>query len=154
MIRRALAAALPDYMVPSTFVMLDALPSMPNGKVDRSRLPEPGGARPELGSSYVGPRTPTEEKLTEIWAEVLNLHGVGIHDNFLDLGGHSLLATQVISRAIRAFEVELPLQSLLRAATVADMALSITQSQAERADQAAIERMLEDLETLSDQRIN
>lgn len=154
MIRRALAAALPDYMVPSTFVMLDALPLTPNGKVDRSRLPEPGGARPELDSSYVAPRTPTEEKLAEIWAGVLCLDKVGIADSFLDLGGHSLLATQVISRVITDFEVELPLQSLFGAPTVADMGLAITQSQAEKAGQADVERMLADLETLSEAQVD
>ncbi len=85
-----------------------------------------------------------------IWAEALGLDQVGIQDNFLELGGDSLLAGQVISRVIHAFRVELPLRSLFESPTVADMAVAITQSQAKAADPGDIERMLAELETLSD----
>ncbi|HEX9142910.1 MAG TPA: non-ribosomal peptide synthetase, partial [Candidatus Binatia bacterium] len=97
-LRRTLAERLPEYMVPSAFVLLSALPLLPNGKIDQRSLPAPGNSRPELEESFVAPRTPAEVLLAEIWAEVLKLEGVGIHDNFFDLGGHSLLATQVMSR--------------------------------------------------------
>ena len=153
-LRRALAETLPDHMIPSAFVPLDTLPMTPNGKLDRRGLPAPGTERPELNSPFVAPRTPVEDKLASIWAQVLGLNDVGIHDNFLDLGGHSLLATQLISRVITDFEVELPLQSLFGAPTVADMAVAITQSQAEKAGQAGIERILADLETLSDEQVD
>ena len=118
--------------------------------MDRRGLPAPGSARPELGTSFVGPRTPVEQGLTEIWAEVLGLYQVGIQDNFLDLGGDSLLASQVISRMIRTFRVELSIRSLLEASTVADMAVAITQDRAKSAGQSDIDRMLAELEALSD----
>ena len=85
-------------MVPSAFVFLDLIPLTSNGKVDRKALPAPDQNRFDLEESFVAPRTPVEEMIAEIWAEVLKLDRVGIHDNFFDLGGHSLLATQVISR--------------------------------------------------------
>ena len=148
-LRSYLEQKLPDYMVPSAFVMLDALPALPNGKLDRTALPDPGHARPELANAYVAPRTPVEIALAEVWAEVLRLDQVGVHDNFLELGGDSLLAGQVISRVINTFRVELPLQSLFQAPTVADMALAITQRRAKAADQAAYDRMLVELEALT-----
>ena len=136
-------------MVPSVFVFLDALPTLPNGKLDRQGLPAPGSARPELGTALVGARTPVEQGLLEVWAEVLGLDEVGVHDDFLELGGDSLLAGQVVSRVISEFRVELPLRSLFQAPTVADMALAITQRQAKAADQADLDRLLAELEALS-----
>jgi amino acid adenylation domain-containing protein len=121
-LRRVLAETLPDSMIPSAFVMLDAMPLTPNGKVDRQALSVPDQARPALESTFVAPRTPVEKVLTEIWAEVLGLEHVGIQDNFFELGGHSLLATQVMSRLRGAFQVELPLRSLFEAPTVANLA--------------------------------
>lgn len=127
-LRQALAEKLPDYMIPSAFVTLDALPLTPNGKVDRRALPDPGRSRPELDIPFVAPRTPGEERLAQIWAEVLSLDQVGIHDKFLDLGGDSLLATQVISRVRKAFSVELPLRSLFEMPTVSGLANVIQKS--------------------------
>ena len=135
-LRRALAEKLPDYMIPSAFVMLDTLPLTGTGKVDRRALPEPSQARPELDNAFVASRTPVEKALAEIWAEALGLEQVGIHDSFLDLGGHSLLATKVISRVINAFQVELPLRALFESPTVAAMAVIITQRQANKAEAA------------------
>jgi surfactin family lipopeptide synthetase A len=141
---------LPNYMVPSNFVFLDALPLTPNGKVDRNALPVPDTTRPDLEETYMAPRTPVEKTLSEIWAEVLGLEKMGIHDNFFELGGHSLLATRVVSRLRNAFRVELLLRSFFESPTIAEMALVITQKQAEKVDQEEIERMLDELEALSD----
>ncbi|MBC8427806.1 non-ribosomal peptide synthetase [bacterium] len=89
---------LPDYMVPSAFVMLDALPLTPNGKVDRRALPAPDRTRPELEETFVAPHTPIASLIAEVWQEVLGVEKVGVYDNFFDLGGHSLLSMQVIAR--------------------------------------------------------
>ena len=150
-LRRFLSEKLPDYMIPSVFVKLDALPLTPNGKVDRKALPVPDSSRPELGTPFVAPRSPTEEKLAQIWAEVLSLDQVGIQDNFFDLGGHSLLDTQVISRVINKFRVELPLISLFQSPTVADMTVVITENMARKAGDKELARMLAELESISDE---
>ena len=102
-LRSFLKAKLPEYMVPAAFVPLDALPLMPNGKVDRRALPAPDRTRPELEKEFIAPRTPVEELLAEVWAQVLGIERVGIYDNFFELGGHSLLATQAVSRMREAF---------------------------------------------------
>jgi amino acid adenylation domain-containing protein len=124
-LRSFLKEKLPEHMVPAVFVALDALPLLPNGKVDRRALPAPDRTRPELEKAFVAPRTPTEELLSAIWAQVLDIERVGIHDNFFDLGGHSLLATQVVSRIREFFQVELPLRRLFEFPTVAGLAESI-----------------------------
>ena len=121
-LRGFLKDKLPEYMVPSAFVMLDALPLTPNGKIDRKALPAPDEARPDPIGALVAPRTPTEELLAGIWTKLLHVEKVGIHENFFDLGGHSLLVTQVISRVREAFRVELPLRSLFEAPNVAGLA--------------------------------
>ena len=121
---------LPDYMVPSAFVVLDSFPRTRHDKVDRRALPAPDRVRPELNKAFVAPRNPTEEGLSKIWAEVLGIDQVGVHDNFFELGGHSLLATQVISRVRQAFKQELPLARLFEVPTVAGLAETIIDGQA------------------------
>jgi amino acid adenylation domain-containing protein len=121
-LRSFLAENLPEYMVPSALVVLDALPLTPNGKLNRGALPTPDIGRLELENTFVAPRTPVEETLTGIWAEVLGLEQVSIHDNFFELGGHSLRATQVISRIQDAFAVKFTLHSLFETPTVAGFA--------------------------------
>jgi amino acid adenylation domain-containing protein len=127
-LRNFLREKLPDYMIPSAFVLLDALPLTPNGKVDRLALPAPDPTRPELGNPFVAPRTSIEERIAGIWSQVLGLEQVGVHDNFFDLGGHSLLATQVISRVRETYEIELSMQSFFEAATVAGIAAMIVRA--------------------------
>ncbi|HLF05225.1 MAG TPA: alpha/beta fold hydrolase [Dehalococcoidia bacterium] len=121
-LRRTLAQKLPDYMVPSAFVMLEALPTLPNGKVNRRALPDPCFGRPELQNPFVKPRTPLEEDLCAAWVEVLGLDQVGVHDDFLDLGGDSLLASTLMAHVEKIFQMRLPLSTLMQASTVAQMA--------------------------------
>jgi acyl carrier protein len=137
-------------MIPSRFVFLDAPPLTANGKVDRRALPEPGNSRPELETSYVAPRTPTETELAIIWSEVLSIDQVGIHDNFFDLSGHSLAATRVVFQVIKKFQLELPLQSLFQSPTVSEMAVVIAENQAKKLDETDLHRILAELESLSD----
>ncbi|MEM9220495.1 MAG: amino acid adenylation domain-containing protein [Cyanobacteria bacterium P01_F01_bin.150] len=120
-LRHFIKEQLPDYMVPSTFVMLDAMPLSPAGKLDRHSLPEPKTCRPHLATPYIAPSTPTEKKLAEIWAETLGIEGIGIQDNFFELGGHSLLTIQLISRIAQVFTVDIPLSHLLQAPTISGL---------------------------------
>jgi amino acid adenylation domain-containing protein len=124
-LRQSLQSKVPDYMVPSTYVMMDALPLTPSGKVDRRRLPQPDEARPELVDTYEPARTPVEEVLAGIWADVLRLERVGVNDNFFELGGYSLPAVRLMSRVRETFHVELPLHSLFEKPTVARLAEAI-----------------------------
>ncbi|MEH2262461.1 non-ribosomal peptide synthetase [Nostoc sp.] len=119
-LRHYLQQKLPGYMLPSAFVMLEALPLTSNGKVDFRALPE-AEFHPELQQNFVAPRTPIEEMLTSIWAEVLLIPQVGVYDNFFELGGHSLLATQAISRVQSTLGIEFPLRSLFEAPTIAEL---------------------------------
>jgi acyl carrier protein len=129
-LRGFLRQTLPEYMVPSLFLFLEALPLSPSGKVDREALPAPDGARPDLEREYVAPRTDTETKLAEICSELLRLDRVGVYDNFFELGGHSLLATQFMSRVRDTFDAEVPLRSLFEHPTVAELAQEIIEIQA------------------------
>ncbi|MBV9108414.1 MAG: amino acid adenylation domain-containing protein, partial [Gemmatimonadetes bacterium] len=123
-LRAHLAARLPEYMLPSAFVAMDALPLTRNGKVDRRALPEPDAAATS-GGAYVAPRTPTEQALAAIWAELLGAARVGVEDGFFALGGHSLLATRVVSRVRDAFGVDLALRAVFESPTVAGLAAEI-----------------------------
>jgi acyl carrier protein len=123
-------------MLPSAFVFMDALPLTPNGKLDRKTLPAP-----ELASSaktFVAPRTAAEEVLAEIWAEVLRLERVGVHDNFFDLGGHSLLIMRLLARIQATFDVEISIRTVFAMPTLDAMAGEIER------------RIYEDLATMSD----
>ena len=121
-LRTFLKDRLPEHMMPAAFIVLDSFPLNANGKVNRRALPAPDAQRPELDEAFVACRTPTEELLAQIWAHVLGVQRVGIHDNFFQLGGHSLLATQVVSRIREAFKVEMPLRHLFETPTVAGLA--------------------------------
>jgi amino acid adenylation domain-containing protein len=117
-LREYLQAKLPDYMVPSLFVMLDALPLSSNGKVDRRALPRPDETGPEREITFVAPRTAAEEVVAGVWSNVLGVEQIGVHDSFFTLGGHSLLAVQLTLRLRKAFQVELPVRSLFEKPTV------------------------------------
>jgi acyl carrier protein len=106
-LRHFLQQTLPNYMVPSAFVMLEALPLTPNGKVDRKALPEPDLARPEPGETFATPSNPIEPLIAEIWQDLLRVEQVSVYDNFFDLGGHSLLVMQVIARIENELGVQL-----------------------------------------------
>jgi acyl carrier protein len=121
-VRNFLKDKLPDYMLPAIFVVLDELPLTPNGKVDRRALPDPDWDRANLEGDYVAARSPIEDILTGIWAEVLGVDQIGIHDSFFELRGHSLLATQVISRVREVFGLDIPLRSLFESPTIAGLA--------------------------------
>ncbi|RKI38367.1 amino acid adenylation domain-containing protein [Corallococcus sp. AB004] len=145
-LRRALKSRLPEYMVPSAFVPLEALPLTSNGKVDRKALPDVSGARPASEHPYVEPRSDVEQKLALILAEILGVARVGIHDDFFELGGHSLLATRTISRIRSELGVELPLSALFENPSIARLSVHLVQAQSTQADQAELEQLLALLE--------
>jgi len=116
---------LPDYMIPSALVVMEALPLTTNGKIDRSALPPPDHLRSELETAFTAPRTQTEQIVANIFSEVLGLDRVGLHDNFFESGGHSLLATQVVSRLRESFSMELPLRWIFESPTVLELAARV-----------------------------
>jgi amino acid adenylation domain-containing protein len=132
-LREHLKRSLPEYMMPSAFVFLEKMPLLGNGKVDWRAFPAPEG-RPQIGE-YVGPRTALEQMLAEIWAQVLRIDRVGIHDDFFELGGHSLLAMQMTARACEILEVELPLRVVFEASVIAELAQRIEKIRQERVEE-------------------
>ncbi|MGL5836343.1 MAG: amino acid adenylation domain-containing protein, partial [Waterburya sp.] len=133
-LRKFLKERLPDYMVPMRFMVLDAMPLTPNGKVDRRALPAPDASDLQLDSEFIAPSNPIEEILATIWADVLGVEQVGINDSFFALGGHSLLATQVVSRIRQTLSIEIPLQSLFENPTIATLAQTIAEYQNQGAE--------------------
>jgi amino acid adenylation domain-containing protein len=133
-LRQLLAAQLPSYMVPAAFMLLESMPLTANGKIDQRKLPRPEISRSELAvTSFVAPRNPTEEIMAGLWAEVLGVAQIGVHDNFFALGGHSLLGTQLISRIRSTLAIDLPLQSLFEASTIAELSERLQQLQSQTA---------------------
>ena len=122
-LRDALRATLPDYMVPSAFVV-EAMPLTSNGKVDRKALPAPDGDA-DRSQRYIAPHTPTETQLAAVWIEVLGVPRVGVDDNFFELGGHSLPAVQVLTRVRGAFHIDVPLSTLFEHPTLSGFARRI-----------------------------
>ncbi|MBG1262687.1 amino acid adenylation domain-containing protein [Nostoc sp. BAE] len=136
-LRSFLKQKLPDYMVPSAFVILDALPLTPNGKIDRRGLPKPDTARHELEKEIVAPRTESEEILAKIWREVLHLEQIGIHDNFFELGGDSILSIQIIFKAKLA-GLQLSAKQIFQHQTIAELAAVTNITQTARAEQGLV----------------
>ena len=126
-LRRYLKQKLPDYMVPSAFVLLDVLPLMPNGKVDRRALPAPDNVRQKPAEAFVAPRDELELQLAKIWEKLLGVQNVGIKDNFFDLGGHSLLALRLLALMRKKFRNDLPLAILFQAPTVEQLAKIVSE---------------------------
>ena len=144
-LRSFLKHKLPDYMVPSAFLLLDALPLTPNGKIDRLALSK----RCDYVSdetAFTEPQTPTEEEITEIWTALLGLEKVGTNQNFFDLGGHSLMATQLISRVRSCFGVELALCDFFAAPTIQNLAELVEENILANADYNQINELLDLLE--------
>ena len=117
-----LSTRLPQYMLPSRIIRLDALPLTASGKVDRKALRQSGYGKLELGTPFIPPRNELEQHLTQIWKEVLDIEKIGVNDNFFQLGGHSLLATQVVSRLRDTLTSSIPLRDIFEAPTIAQLA--------------------------------
>ena len=145
-LRLFLKERLPDYMVPTQFMVLDAMPLTPNGKVDRRGLPKPDNYRADLAANYVAPRNDIEMQIAEIWAEVLGLEKVGIYDNFFELGGYSLLAIQIVSRLRQSLQIEILLPSLFELPTVADLSTRVSALLWATESQSSGEELEEDYE--------
>ena len=137
-LRNHLKRRLPDYMLPSVFVVLESMPLSETGKIARESLPEPERSRPALEQSYAGPASALEKVLAGVFCEVLKLERVGVSDNFFELGGHSLLATRVVSKIRQIFAIELPVRKLFEEPTVQGLASVILNN-----DRARIERTAE-----------
>ncbi|HEX2190565.1 MAG TPA: amino acid adenylation domain-containing protein, partial [Longimicrobiaceae bacterium] len=150
-LRAHLRERLPEYMVPAPVTVLERLPLTPSGKVDRRALPAPDASAGRAG--HVAPRTPTEEKVARIWAEVLEVERVGVHDGFFHLGGHSLLATRVASRVRAAFGIELPVRAIFEAPTVAGLAEHVDAAVRAGVEEWELAEELERLEGLTDEEI-
>jgi amino acid adenylation domain-containing protein len=153
-LRGRLRERLPEYMRPQVMVKLEALPVLPNGKVDRKGLPEWGGERPELGREYVAPRTEVEGRLAGLCGELLGVERVGVEDSFFELGGHSLLATQLLSRVREGFGVELPLRAIFEAPTIAGLAARIEQAGIQQQSELEkIAELLAEVDGLSEEQV-
>jgi amino acid adenylation domain-containing protein len=136
-LRSFLKEKLPEYMVPAIFVLLDALPLMPNGKVDRRALPTPDRTRPEPEKVFVAPRDDLELQLAQIWEEVLGVRPIGVRDNFFELGGHSLLAARLFAVIEKQLGKKLPLATVFQGATVEHLA-SVLRQQAKPGPQSSL----------------
>ncbi|HEX6367447.1 MAG TPA: amino acid adenylation domain-containing protein [Longimicrobium sp.] len=152
-LRGFLARSLPEHMVPSVFVPVDALPLTPSGKVDRRALPDPSAARAPSSAPFVAPRTQVEAAVADAWREVLGVERVGVNDGFFDLGGHSLLAVQVLSRVQERTGVEVPIREFFEAPTVAALTVAIVRGEAARVDGALTAALLDELRALSEEEV-
>jgi amino acid adenylation domain-containing protein len=128
-IRRFLSTKLPQYMLPSAFVLLDTMPLTPNGKVDRRALPAPDLSRQEPEATFVAPRNQVEQQLTQIWEQILGIQPIGVKDNFFELGGHSILAVKLFWQIEKTFSKNLPLAILFQSGTVEALAKTICQEE-------------------------
>lgn len=144
-LRAFMQSLLPDYMVPSSYVFLDSMPLTTNGKVDRKALPEPDTIRPNLEETFVAPTGAVESALAEIWAQVLGLERVGVHDNFFDLGGHSLLLMQLHGKLNEKFQTDISLVELFEYSTVYAQAKWLSKQGSANAETANLEEQAQKL---------
>ena len=126
-LRHFLKEKLPEYMLPSVFVVLEALPLTSNGKVDRRALPAPDKLRPELANNYQAPQSEVEKLIAKVWKQVLQLERVGVHDNFFDLGGHSLLVVQVSNQLREILNRDLSVVEIFQNPTIKSLAEHLRQ---------------------------
>jgi amino acid adenylation domain-containing protein len=145
-LRRECKTKLPPFMVPSTFVVVNAFPTTANGKLDRGALPAPDGSRPSLQREYEAPETPVEEVLATIWGEVLGVEQVGRHDDFFDLGGHSLLAVKVLSHVQERFDIDLPLHVMFESPSMGGLAAVISATLLDAANDDELSALLAEIE--------
>ena len=136
-LRSTLDQKLPDYMVPSAYVVLPELPRLPNGKIDRSSLPAPERAESQSDAGYIAPRNAVEESLQQVWQQVLGVSQIGIHDNFFELGGDSILSIQIVARANQA-GLKLSPKLIFRHQTIAELAQVVTSSVASTLTQQGV----------------
>ncbi|MFZ6028537.1 MAG: non-ribosomal peptide synthetase [Chloroflexota bacterium] len=139
-LRTYLKERLPEYMLPSVFVLLEAMPVSPNGKTDRKALPAPDNLRPDMVTEYIAPSTPLECQIAEIWQNALNVERVGVNDNFFELGGHSLLVIEVLGQLKAALQREISAVDLFRFPTIQALAEHLSEQPGDAAD---IERSLD-----------
>jgi len=151
--RDRLSEKLPDYMIPSAFVFMEAIPLTLTGKADRQALPLPDQSRPSLAQPYAAARNALEATLADIWGQVLGVNPVGIQDNFLDLGGNSLLAIRTTARVQEVFRVEVPLRTLFDLPTIAELAVFISEAQNEGVNDTELKKLLQEVEGLSEQEV-
>jgi amino acid adenylation domain-containing protein len=149
-LRHYLRTKLPSYMVPTSFEIIDALPLLPGGKINRRALPTPCFTRTEADESFVAPRTPIERLLAVEWCDVLKLERIGIHDNFFELGGHSLLAAKVVSRVRGSLEIQFGMVDLFQAPTIAALAALLFPRGAQHEPEVDLAALLGELASLTD----
>jgi amino acid adenylation domain-containing protein len=152
-LHKSLKGKLPDYMSPSSFVILDSLPLTANGKVDRKALPPPAHSRCGLDTAYVTASEPVERALVRLWSDVMGIETIGIHDNFSELGGDSLLAAQIASRINAMFPLKRPLHSLFEAPTVAQLSEYLREQEISPGQSTKIANLLLKVEEMSPEEI-
>lgn len=150
-LRGFLKERLPAYMIPSSIILLDAMPLTPNGKIDRRVLSALGSVDPKLAEEKIAPRIPIEKAIADIWKQSLGVEPVSIRDSFFDIGGHSLLAMRVLSRLQETFGIELQLRELFESLSVAELAIAVVQRQAEQITGEQLGLILEELERLPEE---
>ncbi|MDQ3918382.1 MAG: phosphopantetheine-binding protein, partial [Acidobacteriota bacterium] len=150
-LRAYLRARLPEYMVPSAFLLLEQLPLTPSGKIDRRALPAPEAFAAGAGAPSRDPETETEKEVAAIWREVLGVERVGADDNFFELGGHSLLVMQVLARVRAAFGIELELPAFFTSPTVKGVAEAVEAAMLAGAGEANLREVLDLLSAFGDE---
>jgi len=150
-LRNYLKTKLPSYMVPASFELIEALPLLPNGKINRRALPRPQSIHLGTEKNFVAPRTPIEQLLAVEWCNVLKLERIGIHDNFFELGGHSLLAARVVSSVRSSLDVEMSMVDLFQAPTIASLAALLFPRGAQNELAQELTALLGELATLTDE---
>jgi acyl carrier protein len=150
-LRNFLKAKLPSYMVPAAFELIEVIPLMPNGKLDRRALPAPQPSRPDLDETFVAPASALEKLLANAWKAILKLEQIGVHDNFFELGGHSLLAARVVANLRPALDVELNMVDIFRAPTIAGLAALLSSHEAARESESELAALFAEMTELTDE---